>query len=97
MIKLFMVGLVLMLKDAREIKDKIVSEAKNTAKEEGERLIESAREAIKNEKMAAITEIKNQVATLSIEIAEKIVREKLSSDEKQRSLVDGLVKEINFN
>ena len=86
-----------LLKEAREMKDKIVTEAKNTAKEEGERIIDSAREAIKNEKMAAVTEIKNQVATLSIEIAEKIVKEKLSSDEKQKTLVDGLVNEINLN
>ena len=86
-----------LLKEAREMKDKIVAEAKNTAKEEGERIIESAREVIKNEKMAAVTEIKNQVAALSIEIAEKIVKEKLSTDEKQKTLVDGLVKEINLN
>ena len=86
-----------LLKEAREMKDKIVAEAKNTAKEEGERIIESAREVVTNEKMAAVTEIKNQVATLSIEIAEKIVKEKLSTDEKQKTLVDGLVKEINLN
>ena len=86
-----------LLKEAREMKDKIVAEAKNTAKEEGERIVESAREVIINEKMAAVTEIKNQVAALSIEIAEKIVKEKLSTDEKQKALVDGLVKEINLN
>ena len=86
-----------LLKEAREVKDKIVAEAKNSAKEEGDRIIESAREVIKNEKMAAVTEIKNQVAVLSIEIAEKIVKEKLSTDEKQKALVDGLVKEINLN
>ena len=86
-----------LLKEAREIKDKMVAEAKVTAKEEGERIIESAREAIQNEKMAAVIEIKNQVATLSIEIAEKIVKEKLSTDEKQKTLVDGLVEEINLN
>jgi F-type H+-transporting ATPase subunit b len=86
-----------LLKEAREVKDKIVSEAKNSAKEEGDRIIESAREVIKNEKMAAVTELKNQVAVLSIEIAEKIVKEKLSTDEKQKALVDGLVNEINLN
>lgn len=86
-----------LLKEAREIKDKIVAEAKGAAKEEGDRIIESARDTIKNEKMAAVTEIKNQVATLSIEIAEKIVKEKLSTDEKQKTLVDGLVEEINLN
>lgn len=86
-----------LLKEAREIKDKIVADAKNAAKEEGDRIIESARDTIKNEKMAAVTEIKNQVAALSIEIAEKIVKEKLSSDDKQKTLVDGLVEEINLN
>ena len=72
-------------------------EHKGAAKEEGDRIIESARDTIKNEKLAAITEIKNQVATLSIEIAEKIVKEKLSADDKQKALVDGLVEEINLN
>ena len=79
------------------MKDKIVAEAKTQQKKKGERIIESAREVITNEKMAAVTEIKNQVATLSIEIAEKIVKEKLSTDEKQKTLVDGLVEEINLN
>lgn len=86
-----------MLKDAREIKDKIISEAKNIAVTEGERLLKSARENIQNEKMAAITELKNQVAVLSIEIAEKILKTELSSDEKQKSLVKNLLQDVNLN
>ena len=86
-----------LLKEAREIKDKIIAEAKDASKIEGDRIIENARETIKNEKMAAITEIKNQVATLSIEIAEKIVKQELSTDERQKSLVSNLVAEVNVN
>ncbi len=66
------------LKEAKEMKNAIIAEAKIKAKEEAEKVIESAREAINNEKKAAIAEIKNQVAVLSIEIAEKILRSELS-------------------
>jgi F-type H+-transporting ATPase subunit b len=86
-----------MMKEAREIKDGIVADAKNLAKEEADKLVASARETIRNEKLAAISELKNQVATLSIEIAEKILKEQLSSDEKQKALVDNLVDDINLN
>ncbi|MDP1745447.1 MAG: F0F1 ATP synthase subunit B [Bacteroidota bacterium] len=87
----------LLLKDAREIREKMIAEAKGMATKEGERLLKSARENIQNEKMAAITELKNQVATLSIDIAEKILRSELSSDEKQKSLVNTLLKDVNLN
>jgi F-type H+-transporting ATPase subunit b len=86
-----------MLKDAREIREKMISEAKGIANKEGERLLQSARENIQNEKMAAITELKNQVAVLSIEIAEKILKTELSSDEKQKSLVKNLLQDVNLN
>ena len=87
----------LLLKDARDVRDKMISEAKGIAAKEGERLLKSARENIQNEKMAAITELKNQVATLSIEIAEKILKSELSTDEKQKSLVNTLLKDVNLN
>lgn len=87
----------LLLKDAREIREKMIAEAKGMATKEGERLLKSARENIQNEKMAAITELKNQVATLSIDIAEKILKSELSSDEKQKSLVNTLLKDVNLN
>lgn len=86
-----------MLKEARVMKDKIVAEAKETANAEGDKIIAAARESIENEKMAAITELKNQVATLSIEIAEKILKEELSSEEKQKAILDNMVKDINLN
>ena len=86
-----------LLKDAREIREKMIADAKGLAAKEGERLLTAARENIQNEKMAAITELKNQVATLSIEIAEKILKSELSSDEKQKSLVNTLLKDVNLN
>lgn len=86
-----------LLKEAREIKEKIIAESKDIASKEGERLLKMARENIQNEKMAAITELKNQVATLSIDIAEKILKTELSSDEKQKNLVNTLLKDVNLN
>lgn len=86
-----------LLKDARDIREKMIAEAKGIAAKEGERLLTAARENIQNEKMAAITELKNQVATLSIEIAEKILKSELSSDEKQKTLVNTLLKDVNLN
>lgn len=86
-----------MLKEAKDTKDKIVSEAKAKAKEEGDRLMASARESINNERMAAISDLKNQVAVLSIEIAEKILKENLADDAKQTELAQTLVKEVRLN
>lgn len=86
-----------LLKEARETKEKIISEAKGLATKEGDRMLKMARENIQNEKMAAITELKNQVAVLSIEIAEKILKAELSSDEKQKSLINTLLKDVNLN
>lgn len=85
------------LKEARETREAIIAEAKQKATQEAERVLNAARENIKNEKMAAISELKNQVATLSIEIAEKILRNQLSSDDKQKTLVNNMVEEINLN
>lgn len=86
-----------LMKEARDARDLIVAEAKTKATQEADRILAAARENIKNEKMAAVSELKNQVAVLSIEIAEKILRNELSKDEKQKSLVNNLVEEINLN
>ncbi len=86
-----------MLKDARDTKDAIINEAKVKAKQEADKLVAQARETINTEKLAAIAELKAQVATLSIDIAEKILKEHLSSDEKQKTLVNNLVKEVTLN
>jgi F-type H+-transporting ATPase subunit b len=85
------------LREATETKVAIVAEAREKAKAEGEKAIKIARETIHNEKMAAITELKNQVATLSIEIAEKILKEELSSEEKQKSLISNLLDDVSLN
>lgn len=87
----------LLLKQARETKDMIVNEARGKAQTEADRIIAIARETITNEKLAAITELKNQVAILSIEIAEKVIRQQLSTDEKQKALVNDLLKDVKLN
>ncbi len=86
-----------LLKEARDVKDSIIGEAKSKATKEAERIMVAAREQIQNEKNAAITELKNQVATLSIEIAEKILKSELSSGDKQKALVSQLMKDVNLN
>ena len=86
-----------MLRDARKIRDHVIGEAKTKAEEEANRIVETAKENIHYEKMAALTELKNQIAVLSIEIAEKIMKEDLSTNEKQKALVVKLLDEIHFN
>jgi F-type H+-transporting ATPase subunit b len=86
-----------MLRDARKIRDHVIGEAKTKAEEEANRIVETAKENIHFEKMAALTDLKNQIAILSIEIAEKIMKENLSTDEKQKELVTKLLNEIHFN
>jgi len=86
-----------MMKDARQIRDGILEEAKTKANQEYNRILESAKESIHYEKMAAITELKNQIATLSIEIAEKLIKEELSDKAKQKVLIDKMMDNVNFN
>ncbi len=86
-----------LLKEARDTKEVIIAEAKAKAQADADRILSSAREQITNEKNAAVAELKNQVATLSIEIAEKILRSELSSDDKQKALVNNLMKDVNLN
>ncbi len=85
------------LKQARKIKNNIIDEAKEKANDEANRIIENAKESIHYEKMAAITELKNQIASLSIEIAEKILKEELSKEGRQKELIETLLKDIKFN
>lgn len=85
------------LRQAKEAKESIVAEAKNTAQSEADKIIATSREIIANERMKAVTELKNQVATLSIEIAEKILRTELDDKGKQEALINNLVEEVNLN
>ncbi len=86
-----------LLKEAREIKDKLIADSKEQAKIEGDKMIKQAQAAIEGEKKAAVAEIKQQVASLSIEIAEKVIREQLSNKEKQLKLVTDMLGEIKLN
>ena len=85
-----------LLKEAREIKQQLIDEAKSEAKNEAKKIISQAQETIQNEKNAAIVDLKNQVAGLSIDIAEKVLKEKLSDDKAQMKLVKDLVKEVTL-
>jgi F-type H+-transporting ATPase subunit b len=86
-----------MLKEAREAKNKIVAEAKEIARLEANKMIQSAQATIENEKKAAINELKNQVATLSLEIAEKILKSELSDSKKQDDLVKSSIDAFKMN
>jgi len=85
------------LKEAREVRDKLISEAKGKATEEAEKLIEKARTGIESEKRRALSEIREQVATLSVEIASKLLGEKLTQTGEQAKLIDKYLKETDFN
>ena len=85
-----------LLKEARGLKNSMISQAKDEAKSEAQKIIESANEAILNEKNAAVSDIKKQVASLSIEIAEKLLKEKLSDDNKQMKIVEDLIKDVKL-
>jgi F-type H+-transporting ATPase subunit b len=85
------------LKEAREVRDKLISEAKGQATTEAEKLIEKARAGIESEKTKAMTEIRDQVATLSVEIASKLLGEQLKKTGEQEKLIDSYLKEIDFN
>ena len=86
-----------LLKEGREIKDNIIAEAKDKAKIESDKLLIIAKEQINNEKMKAITELKNQVAEMSIDIAEKILKSELSDKNKQKELIAEALKSNELN
>ena len=85
------------LKEARDMKDKIVSQAKESAKAEGEKMIEAARQSIQSEKLAAMADIKNQIGSLSVLIAENILKEKLDDNGAQNALVENILNKSNLN
>ena len=75
----------------------MIEKAKNKAKDEAQKIVDDARDSIRSEKAAAMAELKTHVAALSLEIAEKVVRTELSSDEKQKALANNLASDINMN
>jgi F-type H+-transporting ATPase subunit b len=86
-----------MMRKAQQTADAIVEEAKNKAATESNRIVESARAAIQSERQAAIDDIRRQVATLSVDIAEKVIRRQINGDTQQRQLVDQFVKDIHLS
>jgi len=86
-----------LLKEAREIKAKMITDAKDEAQTQASKLIEKAQSAIQSEKKAAIADLKDQVAELSVNIAEKVVRAELSNDTKQLKLVEDMLGEAKLN
>ena len=85
------------VREAREMKDKIIEESKETAKAEADTILAQARKLIDDEKRAAMNELKDQVASLSIEIAEKILTKELSDKKKQAELIDDILQQSNLN
>jgi F-type H+-transporting ATPase subunit b len=86
-----------MLKEARELKEKMISDAKELAKSEGDKMLQQAQEAIESEKKAAVADIKKQVATLSVVIAEKVIKSELSNGDKQQKLVSDALGDMKLN
>ncbi len=86
-----------LLKEARETKDRIINEAKEQAKVEAAKIIAETQAAINTQKMAALTEVKNQVGKLVIEVSEKVLRKELANKEAQESHIKGLVDEVKLN
>jgi len=85
------------LAQARKIKDSIIEESKLKANEEANRILISAKESIQNEKMSAITDLKNQIGELALEIARKILIRELSEPKKQEEYIKELIKDVKFN
>jgi len=87
----------LMLKEARETRDKIVNEAKEQAKAEANKILLDAQAAINHQKMAALTEVKNQIGNLVVEVSEKVLRRELSAKQEQETYIRDLAKDIKLN
>lgn len=87
----------LLLKEAKETKERIINEAKDAAKEEANKIMQETRQQIEFQKNAAIIDVKNQIGTLVIEVAEKVLRKELSNKEEQNNYIKTLANEIKLN
>ena len=85
------------LKEAAETRDAIVEQAQDKARSEGARLLEEAKAAIEQEKKVAIADIRQQVAALSVEIAEKVLKQNLKDDKSQMDLIDRMLDDVSAN
>lgn len=87
----------LMLKEAKEIKDKMINDAKDQAKEAAAKIVADAQASINQQKMAAITDLKNQVGKLVVEVSEKVLRRELSNKAEQENYIKKLTEEVKLN
>jgi F-type H+-transporting ATPase subunit b len=87
----------ILLKEAKETKDKMINEAKDQAKEAAAKIIADAQASINQQKMAAITDLKNQVGKLVIEVSEKVLRKELSNKQDQENYIKQLAQEAKLN
>ena len=85
-----------LLKEARSIRSEIISTAKEDAKDEAQKILIQAQQAIQNEKRTAINELKDQVGSVALEIAEKVIRKELDSKDKQMDLVNEILKDTEL-
>jgi len=83
--------------EGTKVKNQIISDAKESAQKEGARQIELARQEINNQKLIAIADVKNQVASLSLEIAEKVLRKQFEDHKKQDELVKELLRDVKLS
>ena len=81
------------LREATETKNKIVAEARTQAREEADKILEQAKTQIEAEKESALADVRREVAMLSVQVAEKILRQELSDEGNQRAFIDNLVDE----
>jgi F-type H+-transporting ATPase subunit b len=86
-----------LIREARELKDEIIEEARSAARVEASRLVEKAREQIDRERKEAVANIRQQVGLMSLEIAEKILKEELVSEERQQSVIEKYLQHVDFN
>jgi len=86
-----------MLKEAKDTKDKMINDAKEEAKTAAAKIIADANASIQNQKMAALTEIKNQVGSLVLEVSEKVLRKELSNKAEQENYIKTLAAEVKLN
>lgn len=85
-----------LLKEARNTRADLINTAKEEAQEEAQKILAQAHEAIQNEKRAAISELKEQVGSIAMDIAEKVLQKELESKDKQVELIDQLLKDSNL-
>lgn len=86
-----------MLREAKETGDKLIAEARNKAKEEAQKIVVDARNEIENQKNKAVMEVKNQLGQMSVDIAEKLIRQQMNQTQEQKTLVEKLVNEIKLS